>query len=769
MKMLSIFIIGLFVGTGFVQMGLGDNQTDFGLLPDEPVIMLVMHDPQYYPAYFETNLFDMPDGNYIVTDDELYMGWCVDEHHTIAGGQYYETTLYSTYEEDIPFPDEDWPKINYLINHKIPGATVTEIQEAIWHFFGEEYTGTNPRTLEMIGDAIDNGNGFVPSPGEKLAVICYVNPNIQTTFIEVTLSEDTSVERKALLIGCWDYPGTKDDLDPWCKNDINSVHKLIKDGYNWDDDEIIILSDDTLDQVEKSDIQNQLSDDEFSDSNLKFFYYTGHGGREESGNEREAIVLSSDEVYYDNELWYDFFDLENVIAIFDSCNSGGLSHKKDNTPDGNFAIKGILGDFLIGTACRSDELSKISDYNSVYTKYLIESFTHSRDIAKSKIPGDNDRVSVEEALLYAKENYENLLRNYIFFTAHPQIDDSLPIENPSDQMYFSENIINDYWSIESNCPVHLHAYDSNNNHVGYMINGIDNEIDGMIYCPLLENEFLVCFNQEDATIEVESFDDGFFTLECKNYDDESQETKTIVYSNIPITSESTASLSVNNGDFTELNVDADGDGETDSVVEPTIYETPVFSPSANFNYEPIKPFINQEITFDGSISFDPDGEITDYNWEFDDGTFDNGETVTHSFANPGVYEIVLTVTDDDGLTHKMMKKVEVLIPSTIDINPDTLNTKSKGKWITSYIELPEEFDPAEINSESILLNDLISPENHPMNVGDYNNDGIQDLMVKFDRQSVIDILETGDNVEVKITGEMIDGTHFEGVDTIKVI
>ena len=42
-----------------------------------------------------------------------------------------------------------------------------------------------------------------------------------------------------------------------------------------------------------------------------------------------------------------------------------------------------------------------------------------------------------------------------------------------------------------------------------------------------------------------------------------------------------------------------------------------------------------------------------------------------------------------------------------------------------------------------------------------------DLMVKFDRASLIDLLSVG-KPTLTITGE-VDGTPFEGTDTIKVI
>ena len=109
------------------------------------------------------------------------------------------------------------------------------------------------------------------------------------------------------------------------------------------------------------------------------------------------------------------------------------------------------------------------------------------------------------------------------------------------------------------------------------------------------------------------------------------------------------------------------------------------------------------------------------------------------------------------------------LQTTIDIDPDTLNLKSKGKWITCYIELPDGYDVTKINISTILLNDTTPAEGHPTDIGDYDNDDVPDLMVKFDRQDVIAILEPGDNVEIKITGELNDGTHFEGIDYIRVI
>jgi len=115
------------------------------------------------------------------------------------------------------------------------------------------------------------------------------------------------------------------------------------------------------------------------------------------------------------------------------------------------------------------------------------------------------------------------------------------------------------------------------------------------------------------------------------------------------------------------------------------------------------------------------------------------------------------------------------IAADVDIDPDTLNLKSKGKWITAYIELPEGYDVNDINVTMILLNDFIPAELHPTEIGDYDTNGILDLMVKFDRTRVISLLilhmspHVKQKVSLTLTGNLNDGTPFSGSDTINVL
>jgi len=109
-----------------------------------------------------------------------------------------------------------------------------------------------------------------------------------------------------------------------------------------------------------------------------------------------------------------------------------------------------------------------------------------------------------------------------------------------------------------------------------------------------------------------------------------------------------------------------------------------------------------------------------------------------------------------------------IIPAAIDFAPDVLNLEAKGKYITAYIELPPGYDVSQIDIFSIRLNGTVPALGKPTEIGDYDDDGVPDLMVKFHRTMVQDALTLGEEVGVTITGE-VNGIIFVGSDAIRVI
>jgi len=137
----------------------------------------------------------------------------------------------------------------------------------------------------------------------------------------------------------------------------------------------------------------------------------------------------------------------------------------------------------------------------------------------------------------------------------------------------------------------------------------------------------------------------------------------------------------------------DDDGATDSTTK-TI-EVASTAPTADFSIEPLSPKPNQEVTLDGTKSQDPNGAITDYEWEIKeaDGFSETttGERVMRAWASEDTYDISLTVTDEEGKTGSVTKSITVYNEPpepSITVESDPVKT---GNSIT--IDASESSDP----------------------------------------------------------------------------
>jgi PKD repeat protein len=103
------------------------------------------------------------------------------------------------------------------------------------------------------------------------------------------------------------------------------------------------------------------------------------------------------------------------------------------------------------------------------------------------------------------------------------------------------------------------------------------------------------------------------------------------------------------GDYTVSLVVIDEEGEQSTLVRTTATIVDAFQPPIADPGGPYEAASASQVTFDGSNSSDPDGgDIVTWNWDFGDGNTGTGETPSHSYANPGSYNISLQVIDDEG-------------------------------------------------------------------------------------------------------------------------
>ena len=75
---------------------------------------------------------------------------------------------------------------------------------------------------------------------------------------------------------------------------------------------------------------------------------------------------------------------------------------------------------------------------------------------------------------------------------------------------------------------------------------------------------------------------------------------------------------------------------------------------------PTEQYVNTTVNFTANQSYDEDGMIVDYRWNFGDDQTTGGMKVSHIYNQPNVYTVSLTVEDDDGVTDTITKTIIIL-------------------------------------------------------------------------------------------------------------
>ncbi len=138
--------------------------------------------------------------------------------------------------------------------------------------------------------------------------------------------------------------------------------------------------------------------------------------------------------------------------------------------------------------------------------------------------------------------------------------------------------------------------------------------------------------------------------------------------------------------FTVTLTVTDGKGGSDSAIS-TITISEVNDPPVAVAGGPYSGTINQEITFDGSDSFDPDNQDgttendqnLSYSWDFGDTLTGTGVITTHSYSSTGSVTAKLTVSD--GLSSDFESTQVSVNDSTTEVSVSSISPESifKGK------------------------------------------------------------------------------------------
>lgn len=124
-----------------------------------------------------------------------------------------------------------------------------------------------------------------------------------------------------------------------------------------------------------------------------------------------------------------------------------------------------------------------------------------------------------------------------------------------------------------------------------------------------------------------------------------------------------------------------------------------------------------------------------------------------------------------------LEEAPAFIAAELAVEPATLNLACTGRWVTCYIELPEDFDAAQIDGSTVTLNGIpacvercgwAAARGNRCNLTDRDHDGILERMVRFDWKAIDDIVAPPE-ATLTVQGCLTDGTAFQGEAVVRVL
>jgi len=113
-------------------------------------------------------------------------------------------------------------------------------------------------------------------------------------------------------------------------------------------------------------------------------------------------------------------------------------------------------------------------------------------------------------------------------------------------------------------------------------------------------------------------------------------------------------------------------------------DPPNQAPTAQFTVTPDIGSFPLTVSFDASASTDPDGTITQYQWDFGDGESGSGMSSEHIYQTAGQFTATLTITDNGGLTDSETGTIDVKPQYTLSGSVTAANNLAMDSDVNDY-------------------------------------------------------------------------------------
>jgi PKD repeat protein/KaiC/GvpD/RAD55 family RecA-like ATPase len=189
------------------------------------------------------------------------------------------------------------------------------------------------------------------------------------------------------------------------------------------------------------------------------------------------------------------------------------------------------------------------------------------------------------------------------------------------------------------------------------------------------------------------------------------------------------------GNYTVTLTVTDNDDSSNAIsVDETIINS---STIASFTILPAQPSLGGLITFNASSSYDMNGTIGSYMWDFGDGnTTETGiSTITHSYALPGDFNVTLTIFNTQGHNASTSQRISLQIHNVAIVNVALSSTETEiGQTVNITVKAknkgtaPESFSITVLRNETVIASELVSdlpPESERVLVFYWNASNVQ--------------------------------------------
>jgi PKD repeat protein len=188
------------------------------------------------------------------------------------------------------------------------------------------------------------------------------------------------------------------------------------------------------------------------------------------------------------------------------------------------------------------------------------------------------------------------------------------------------------------------------------------------------------------------------------------------------------------------------------------------------------------LELDGSASADPDGEPLTFSWELGDGASGSGSNLVHTYSNPGLYDVVLSVRD---------RFITSLDSTTASITSGALRarvfpTKASGRlvlspgkgWWSLQIEPADQaFSVGDVDRASVTMQyagaQALAIAKGTEVVSDADENGVPEVTASFAREDLRGLLGSlprgKTSVRVTVGGRLIGGGTFLGTADFDVM